>query len=214
MAGPGSSWSTDRRRRRCNTHCWSTKPRRCFEDRERDMPMNPCLRPRGAPITGTGRRGHLRRGDPLHAPETGTTVRISGGERDIQDGPYANTKEQLAGFTFWNWSRWTPPSIGPRGVRARHRRDRGQAARAEAPSKTGARVGPTIRRRSADARQRAEARRAIEQVARQSYGRHRLSCPRARATWRPPKMRSAMRSSRRSPFGRATVCRIRPRRGC
>ena len=37
-------------------------------------------------------------GDPLHVPETGTTVRIKDGKRDIQDGPYASTKEQLAGF--------------------------------------------------------------------------------------------------------------------
>ena len=37
-------------------------------------------------------------GDPLHAPETGTTVRQRDGKRHIQDGPYANTKEQLAGF--------------------------------------------------------------------------------------------------------------------
>jgi len=37
-------------------------------------------------------------GDPLQVPETGTTVRVSNGKREIQDGPYANTKEQLAGF--------------------------------------------------------------------------------------------------------------------
>jgi len=37
-------------------------------------------------------------GDPLHVPETGTTVRVKDGKREIQDGPYANTKEQLAGF--------------------------------------------------------------------------------------------------------------------
>lgn len=37
-------------------------------------------------------------GDPLHAPETGTTVRHRDGRKQIQDGPYANTKEQLAGF--------------------------------------------------------------------------------------------------------------------
>lgn len=37
-------------------------------------------------------------GDPLHAPETGTTVRQRDGRKHIQDGPYANTKEQLAGF--------------------------------------------------------------------------------------------------------------------
>jgi hypothetical protein len=38
------------------------------------------------------------RGDPLHLPETGTTVRRTDGKRQVQDGPYANTKEQLAGF--------------------------------------------------------------------------------------------------------------------
>jgi hypothetical protein len=37
-------------------------------------------------------------GDPLHVPEMGTTVRVTGGKRAIQDGPYADTKEQLAGF--------------------------------------------------------------------------------------------------------------------
>jgi hypothetical protein len=39
-------------------------------------------------------------GDPLHEPETATTVRLRGGKRQVQDGPYADTKEQLAGFTI------------------------------------------------------------------------------------------------------------------
>jgi hypothetical protein len=39
-------------------------------------------------------------GNPLHLPETGTTVRLKDGRRHIQDGPYANTKEQLAGFSI------------------------------------------------------------------------------------------------------------------
>lgn len=37
-------------------------------------------------------------GDPLEVPETGTTVTIKDGKRHVQDGPYADTKEQLAGF--------------------------------------------------------------------------------------------------------------------
>ena len=37
-------------------------------------------------------------GDPLRLPEMGTTVRAKQGKRDIQDGPYADTKEQLGGF--------------------------------------------------------------------------------------------------------------------
>jgi hypothetical protein len=39
-------------------------------------------------------------GNPLHLPETGTTIRLKDGRRLIQDGPYANTKEQLAGFSI------------------------------------------------------------------------------------------------------------------
>jgi hypothetical protein len=37
-------------------------------------------------------------GEPLESPETGTTVRLKQGKRGVQDGPYAETKEQLAGF--------------------------------------------------------------------------------------------------------------------
>lgn len=37
-------------------------------------------------------------GDPLQVPETGTTLRITEGKRLVQDGPYADTKEQLAGI--------------------------------------------------------------------------------------------------------------------
>jgi hypothetical protein len=39
-------------------------------------------------------------GAPLHRPETGTTIRQRDSKRLIQDGPYANTKEQLGGFTL------------------------------------------------------------------------------------------------------------------
>jgi hypothetical protein len=36
-------------------------------------------------------------GAPLEAPATGATVRVHNGERRVQDGPYADTKEQLGG---------------------------------------------------------------------------------------------------------------------
>jgi hypothetical protein len=39
-------------------------------------------------------------GKPLDAPETATTVRLRESKREIQDGPYSNTKEQLGGFTL------------------------------------------------------------------------------------------------------------------
>jgi hypothetical protein len=37
-------------------------------------------------------------GDPLEVPETGTTIKIKDGNRSVQDGPYADAKEQLGGF--------------------------------------------------------------------------------------------------------------------
>ena len=37
-------------------------------------------------------------GNPLQSPETGTTVRLKDGKRLVQDGPFADTKEQLGGF--------------------------------------------------------------------------------------------------------------------
>lgn len=42
--------------------------------------------------------GHHAGGSGLEPPATGTTVRHGGGERTVQDGPYADTKEQLGGF--------------------------------------------------------------------------------------------------------------------
>jgi hypothetical protein len=37
-------------------------------------------------------------GEPLHPVHTATTVRVRGGQTTLYDGPFAETKEQLAGF--------------------------------------------------------------------------------------------------------------------
>lgn len=37
-------------------------------------------------------------GDPLHGPETATTVRVRDGETITTDGPFAETKEVLGGY--------------------------------------------------------------------------------------------------------------------
>jgi hypothetical protein len=42
--------------------------------------------------------GVMAGGKGLEHPSTGTTVRFHNGERTVQDGPYADTKEQLGGF--------------------------------------------------------------------------------------------------------------------
>ncbi len=43
-------------------------------------------------------RGVLLAAEPLHPVATATTVRVRGGQTTITDGPFAETKEQLAGF--------------------------------------------------------------------------------------------------------------------
>ena len=42
--------------------------------------------------------GIVVNGDGLQPPETATTVRIRDGKRAVQDGPFADTKEMLAGY--------------------------------------------------------------------------------------------------------------------
>lgn len=39
-----------------------------------------------------------RVGEALHNPGIATTIRLTDGKRHVQDGPYADTKEQLGGF--------------------------------------------------------------------------------------------------------------------
>ncbi|HSM85601.1 MAG TPA: YciI family protein [Candidatus Limnocylindrales bacterium] len=39
-------------------------------------------------------------GNPLQVPETATTIRVKNSKRGVQDGPFADSKEQLGGFTI------------------------------------------------------------------------------------------------------------------
>ncbi len=45
-----------------------------------------------------GEAGIMRGGSGLLPPDTATTVRLRQGQRLVEDGPYADTKEQLGGF--------------------------------------------------------------------------------------------------------------------
>ena len=42
--------------------------------------------------------GVIVNGHGLQAPHTATTVRVRDGRRELQDGPFADTKEQLGGY--------------------------------------------------------------------------------------------------------------------
>lgn len=42
--------------------------------------------------------GIVQSGNGLEPPETATTVRLRNGGREVQDGPFADSKEQLGGY--------------------------------------------------------------------------------------------------------------------
>ena len=74
-------------------------------------PFAQALRDAGVFVSGAG----------LEPPETGTTLRFRNGERLVQDGPFADTKEQLGGFfvinvpdldTALDWAARTPHAAG------------------------------------------------------------------------------------------------------
>jgi hypothetical protein len=56
------------------------------------MAYSQVLREAGIMVTGSG----------LQAPETATTIKLRDGQPLVQDGPYADTKEQLGGFYIIN----------------------------------------------------------------------------------------------------------------
>lgn len=45
-----------------------------------------------------GQAGVITGGAGLLPPSAGTTLRLRGGKKQVVDGPYADTKEQLGGF--------------------------------------------------------------------------------------------------------------------
>ncbi len=45
--------------------------------------------------------GIMRDGDGLHPSSKGVRVRFSGDERSVTDGPFAETKELVAGYWIW-----------------------------------------------------------------------------------------------------------------
>ena len=47
---------------------------------------------------GLRRSGHLLGGEALQSVQTATTVRMRNGKVSVTDGPFAETREQLAGF--------------------------------------------------------------------------------------------------------------------
>lgn len=49
-------------------------------------------------LTAMAKSGIVVSGDGLQSPTTATTVRVRNGKRVVQDGPFADSKEQLGGY--------------------------------------------------------------------------------------------------------------------
>jgi hypothetical protein len=52
----------------------------------------------GAYTEAMQKAGVIRGGERLRPTATATTVRVAGGKTNVVNGPYADTKEQLAGY--------------------------------------------------------------------------------------------------------------------
>ena len=62
-------------------------------------------------LTATGKyneeltkAGVMLAGEGLHPSSKGARVRFEGEERTVIDGPFAETKELVAGFWLWKWA--------------------------------------------------------------------------------------------------------------
>lgn len=68
------------------------------EDCLHDLPESPEDAECQAYADALGKRGQLVAGQALEPVATATTVRVRDGKTTVTDGPFAETREQLAGF--------------------------------------------------------------------------------------------------------------------
>ncbi|GAB4516060.1 MAG: YciI family protein [Haliangiales bacterium] len=65
------------------------------------MPSEQLLEEMGAYNQELVKAGVMLAGDGLHPSSAGKRVRFAGGEKTVIDGPFAETKELIAGFWIW-----------------------------------------------------------------------------------------------------------------
>ena len=66
-----------------------------------EMPSTELLAAMGAYNEALVRAGIMKSGEGLHPSRKGVRVRFSGESRTVTDGPFAETKELIAGFWIW-----------------------------------------------------------------------------------------------------------------
>lgn len=75
------------------------EPPSAFQARQSDDPGHEAYSGAyGAYMQALSEAGVFRPGTVLEPPETASTLRVNGSGRRVQDGPYADTKEQLGGM--------------------------------------------------------------------------------------------------------------------
>ena len=65
------------------------------------MPSEQLLAEMGAYNEQLVKAGVMLAGEGLHPSSKGVRVKFSGGKRTVTDGPFAETKELIAGFWLW-----------------------------------------------------------------------------------------------------------------
>jgi hypothetical protein len=65
------------------------------------MPSEQLLREMGAFNEELVKAGIMLAGEGLHPSRKGKRIRFSGGSRSVVDGPFAETKELIAGYWVW-----------------------------------------------------------------------------------------------------------------
>ena len=93
------------------------------------MPSTELLTEMGAYNEELVKAGIMLSGDGLHPSSKGSRVRFEGSKRTVTDGPFAETKELVAGFWIWQcasldeaieWVKKCPnPMLGPSEIEIR-----------------------------------------------------------------------------------------------
>jgi hypothetical protein len=93
------------------------------------MPSEELLRDMGNFNEALVKAGIMRSGEGLHPSSKGARVQFSGANRTVVDGPFAETKELVAGFWIWQvksmaeaieWVKRCPnPMLGPSEIEIR-----------------------------------------------------------------------------------------------
>jgi hypothetical protein len=95
------------------------------------MPSEQILRDMGKYNEELVNAGVMQAGEGLHPSSKGKRVKFSGTQRTVIDGPFAETKELIAGFWLWKVKNMDEAVAFREGIHARAARTGRAAARAD-----------------------------------------------------------------------------------